>query len=74
MTHGSTLAILKDGRHRTMQGIFASHAEFHRHVADTYREVRYNLERFWYAWGHEAQEYTPPEVREVFFADIGAAG
>jgi hypothetical protein len=65
--HGSALAIFKDGNHRAVNGIFDSFASFKSHIADVYREQRYNIAFFVYGWGTEHQEYTPGEVREMFF-------
>ena len=65
--YGSFLAVLKDGTHVSASGRFASHADFKGMVANYMLAHRYNVERFFYAWDHEAQEYTGAEVREVYF-------
>lgn len=68
MTPGSFLAVLKDGTHRTMTGMFpsADPAAFRRWVRQHTHDIRYNIARFVYAWGGEMQEYTASEVREVY--------
>lgn len=69
MNHGSILAILDNGKHRTATGTFARHEDFHEFVRDTLRADRYHVRTFYYAWGCETQEYTPNEVLEVYFGE-----
>jgi hypothetical protein len=67
--YGSFMAILKDGRHYTNTGYFTSFAEFKEFVKACLKLVRNDVAKFYYAYGHEAQEYTPSEFREVFFGE-----
>lgn len=73
VTHGSFLAVLKDGTHLTYVGVFSSHDQWHEYVRHRLQHDRYNLTFFVYAWGSEHQAYTPAEVREVFFGDANRA-
>ncbi len=69
MTYGSFLAITKDCVHIAMSGQWSHYDAYKARIADMLRENRYNLVFFVYAWGDEHQEYTPAEVREVYFSE-----
>ncbi len=68
-TASSFLAVLKDGRHVCERAMCKTHADFHLFVASGMRAERYNVVKFYYAWGCESQEYTGSELRDVFFRE-----
>ena len=68
MTEGTFFAVLRDGKHISYSSYFWSFAEFKNAVRSVLGEDNAaNLFKFYYAYGLESQQYTPGEVREVFF-------
>jgi hypothetical protein len=64
---GSTLAILKSGKHLTLAPQdYETWDQFAEVVRTLYGPVRFGVSRFWFAWTDSGQEYTPGDMREVF--------
>jgi hypothetical protein len=64
---GSTLAILKSGKHLALAPAeYESWDQFAEVVRTLYGPARFNVKTFWYAFGLSGQEHTPGEMREVF--------
>ncbi len=69
-TEGSFLAVLRDGSHVRYSSYFWSFAEFKNAVRNYLGDDNAKmLFKFFYAYGLEVQEYTPAEMRRVFFGE-----
>lgn len=66
MIRCSILAILKDGEHVCMTQYCKTNNDFHGFVRSAMLDHRYNVLKFYYAYGCDSQQYTPSEFREVF--------
>lgn len=67
---GSFIAVLDSGEHITGDGdSFADIADFKRKVSRALGFCKHRVRRFFYAYGREAQEYTPADFLEVFFGE-----
>jgi len=66
---GSFLAVLRNGRHISHSSYYFRIEAFKDNVRAYLRDEIDNVVRFFYAWGRQSQEYTPNEVREVYFSE-----
>lgn len=66
---GSFLAVIGTGEHVAGTGIFKTYDDFKQYACDQLRPWRWNVDKFFYAWGGGSQMYTRDEMLEVFFGE-----
>ncbi len=66
-TPGSFLVVLTDGHNYSGAGSFSSIEGFRQFVRRSLEGNQYRIDKFYYAWGGESQQYNGAEVRETYF-------